>query len=613
MIELDGGIILPNGKGKGFSKPDGVSPNRWQKMKPQMWKRAYLHCLYSLPLYFGEALHSVVPKLAAKMLESTDPKNVALRFMGEMELAGYVQFERGMDERIVMPTKKFLKLELDISRAEHSAIQYPKLSDEKMPNVVIRNGDSCRNNKKILSITSHIAEEEFEINKFVHNLIKSYPPEYDNVKDMYMYDRTMNSARIMQHEKFRFPIFSDSRARHYTDTTCGFNYQGADHEKAIVIPTYAEPLTKQGYKALIESAHGYSEMNWSPLEMALHANDPEKYKEIWSQADKPYCYMACAWLIRQYWLDPTKPLPSFPPLDGRCSGLQHWSAVIRSNAITRHLGMHEEEAELDIYEKVADDWKQTLTDKEKQYATRKAAKIPVMTWGYNATMMTAMEHMDKLFGAKQKWDKDQGCFIRYGKGLDRGSASRLGVDLYKGMQNTLGPLQSAVDWVSNAAHFISSRGNPNIKWISPDGVSCMQRKIKSKDVQIGCNLSNGDRFVVDIKDFSGKIPNSAKHKSAIAPNIIHSLDATHLRMVARRLKELGLPMVFIHDSFATHANYTDVLYKIIIEEFIKLYSMNYLLCLKMYWEAEYQIELPYPPEMGDWKPESLRNLSRFFL
>jgi len=41
--------------------------------------------------------------------------------------------------------------------------------------------------------------------------------------------------------------------------------------------------------------------------------------------------------------------------------------------------------------------------------------------------------------------------------------------------------------------------------------------------------------------------------------------------------------------------------------------MNYLMCLKMFWEAEYQIELPYPPEMGDWKPESLRNLSRFFL
>ena len=38
MIELDGGIILPNGKGKGFSKPEGVSPNRWQTMIPQMWK-----------------------------------------------------------------------------------------------------------------------------------------------------------------------------------------------------------------------------------------------------------------------------------------------------------------------------------------------------------------------------------------------------------------------------------------------------------------------------------------------------------------------------------------------------------------------------------------------
>ena len=614
MIELDGGIMLPTPvKAKGFTMPEGYPRRRWDSERNDRWTRAYMHCLYTLPLHFDTALHSVVPKLAAKMLESSDPKNVALRFMGEMELAGYVHFERGMDERIVVPTRKFLNLKLDIERADHTAISYPKLEDERMPGIVIRNGDSSPNNKRVLSITTNMANQEFEINKFIKDLVDKYPPEFKKLKDMYMFDRNTNSARILQNEKFRFPIFSDSRARHYTDTTCGFTYQGADHEKAVVIPTYAEPLTKQGYKALIESAHGYSEMNWPPLEMAKHANDPEKYKETWMQADKPYSYMATAYLIRAYWLDPSVPLPSFPPLDGRCSGLQHWSAVIRSNAITRHLGMHKEEADLDIYEKVADDWKQTLPTRDHQYATRKAAKIPVMTWGYNATRMTAMEHMDKLFGAEQRWDKDQGCYIRYGKGLDRGTASRLGVDLYNGMQKTLGPLQGAVDWVSNSAHAIASKGNANIRWVTPDGFHCMQRKIKGEKVDITCMLSDGSRFDLDIKDFDNNTPNSAKHKSAIAPNVIHSLDATHLRMVARRLRELGLPMIFIHDSFATHANYTHILYDIIVEEFVKLYDMNYLMCLKMFWESEYDIVLPYPPEMGDWKPVSLQGLTRFFL
>jgi len=616
VIKLDGGIILPTPiKAKGFERNEksGISDWKWRQMKPDMWRRAYLHCLYTLPLHFDDALHSVVPKLAANMLEASEPKNVALRFIGEMELAGYVRFERGMDERIVVPTKKFLKLELDINRAEHGTIRYPKLLDQEIPESPIRNGVSDDFNKEVTSITTKMASEVFEINRFIKDLVDKYPPEFKKLKDKYMFDRSTNSVDILLDQKFRFPYFSDGRGRHYTDTTCGFNPQGADHEKAIVIPTYAEPLTESGFDALIETAHGYSEIEWDVWEMMKHANKPEETKDTWMQADKPYCYMACAYLVRQYILDPSKPLPAFIPLDGRCSGLQHWSAVIRSNAITRHLGMHEEEAELDIYEKIAHDWKQTLSNRDQKYATRKAAKIPVMTWGYNATMMTSMEHMDKLFGASQVWDAEQGAYVRVGKGIDRKEAARLGVDLYKGMQDTLGPLQGAVDWVSKSAHKIASIGNANIKWITPDGFTCQQRKIKGVVVDINCTLSDGSRFQLDIKDFDGCIPNSAKHKSAIAPNIIHSLDATHLRMVARRLDKLGLPMIFIHDSFATHCNYRDVLYKIIVEEFVKLYDTNYLAELKEYWEYTYRIELDESPDLGDWKPQSIQGLTQFFV
>lgn len=614
MIELDGGIMLPlPEKAKGFTRPDNMNGKRWKEEKPKVWERAYTHCLYSLPLYFGLPLHSVVPKLAKRMLESTDPMNVALRFMGEMELAGYIRFDRGFDERVVEPTRKFLKLDLDIERAEHNTIQYPITTGGEIPLAPIRNGISNDKNKELAAITTTMANEEFEINKYIKDLVEKYPPEFEKLSDKYMFDRSTTSTDLLKEERFKFPYFLDSRSRMYTDTTCGFNPQGADHEKAVVIPTYVEPLTEVGFNALIETAHGYSEIEWDAWEMAKHANKPEETRETWIQADKPYCYMACAYLIRQYILDPTQPLPAFIPLDGRCSGLQHWSAVVRSNAITRHLGMHKDEADLDIYEKIAEDWKQTLPPGEHKYATRKAAKIPVMTWGYNATMMTSMDHMGKLFGAKQKWDDDLGEYVTYGEGLARADTSRLGVDLYRGMQDTLGPLQAAVDWVSDGATKIASDGNVNIKWVTPDGFTCMQRKVKGERKQLQCNLSGGKVFELEIQDFSAQIPNTGKHRSAIAPNVIHSLDATHLRMVARRLKELGLPMIFIHDSFATHCNYRETLYTIIVEEFIKLYSTNYLVDLKGYWEAEYDVELDAPPELGDWKPESLQGLTRFFL
>jgi DNA-directed RNA polymerase len=614
MIELSGGIMLPiPKKAKGFTRPDDFPRRRWDKEKTERWERAYLHCLYSLPLHFELPLHSVVPRLAKKMMESTDPFNVALRFMGEMELAGYVKFDRGMDERIVVPTKKFLDLDLDFDRAPESAITLPKLCKEDIPRAPIRGGIASAKNKEVTRITSDMAGEEMEINEYVYDLLKEFPPVFKKPSCKYMYTRAMSCAEQFLEKSFYFQMFLDSRSRMYADTTCGFNPQGADHEKALCIPTYKERLTDDGFKALVEAAHGYSEIEWAVDAMAEMARNPKKWESTWKKSDKPYSFMACARLISLYLDSPDMPLPAFIPLDGRCSGLQHWSAVVRSNAITKHLGMHKEEAEQDIYEKVASDWLATLDSEWHFMATRKAAKIPVMTWGYNATMMTSMEHMDKLFGAEKFWDKDLCEYVIVGDGLERAVTGAKGADLYRRLNETLGPLRAAVDWVSDCATAIAKYGNVDVRWITPDGFEAIQRKVKGEKKDLDCTLSDGSRFTLDIMDFTKDIPNTAKHRSAIAPNVIHSLDATHLRMVARRLAKLGLPMIFIHDSFATHCNHREALYNIIVETFIELYSDNYLSKLYEFWTEFYGVEISEPPIMGDWEPASLKGLRRFFL
>jgi len=613
MIELDRGITLPlPKKAKGFARPEGVSDWKWRQLKPEVWKRAYQHCLYSLHLHFELPLHSVVPRISKKMLEASDPFNVALRFIGEMQNAGYLKLDKGFDQRLVMPTKKLLDLNLGEMEAPDTSVKMPKLCNEDIPRAPIRGGVSSAANRQVVKVTSDMAHEKFEVNEYIYKLLQQFPPTFDEVGSEYMFNRAMTSANKMLGEVFRFPYFLCSRSRMYTDTTCGFSPQGADHEKALVIPTYKESLTREGFDALLETANGYSEQEWTVQEMACHATDPTLYEEVWRTADKPYSYMACANLIRRYLINPSEPLPAFIPLDGRCSGLQHWSAVVRSNAITRHLGMHKDEADRDIYEKVSDDWRATLPPEHHIYATRKAAKIPVMTWGYNATMMTSMEHMDKLFGAKKVWCKDTAAYVITGEGLERAMTGSMGADLYRRLNETLGPLRGAVDWVSNCATSIACYGNVEIHWLTPDGFEAMQRKVKGERRQIMAHLSNGEELYLEILDFTKDIPNTAKHRSAIAPNIIHGMDATHLRMVARVLKDLGLPMVFIHDSFSTHCNYRSTLYKIILDTFIELYSRNYLKDLYDFWTERYGVELTLPPEMGDWKPESIRELDSFF-
>ena len=64
-----------------------------------------------------------------------------------------------------------------------------------------------------------------------------------------------------------------------------------------------------------------------------------------------------------------------------------------------------------------------------------------------------------------------------------------------------------------------------------------------------------------------------KMASSIAPNVIHSLDAAHIRMVATAAAEEQMhSLAMIHDSFGCHATDAGRFFQIIREQFVLLYS-----------------------------------------
>ena len=61
--------------------------------------------------------------------------------------------------------------------------------------------------------------------------------------------------------------------------------------------------------------------------------------------------------------------------------------------------------------------------------------------------------------------------------------------------------------------------------------------------------------------------------NAIIPNIIHSLDASHLMNVVISAKDKKINYVLpIHDCFGTHPNKLNELERLVKQEFIKIYS-----------------------------------------
>jgi DNA-directed RNA polymerase len=82
--------------------------------------------------------------------------------------------------------------------------------------------------------------------------------------------------------------------------------------------------------------------------------------------------------------------------------------------------------------------------------------------------------------------------------------------------------------------------------------------------------------------------------NGIAPNFIHSLDATHLVMTTCKLPK-DLNLCVIHDSFATHATDIETLRGILKGTFVELYDgRNYL--------QELRDSLPELPEGHEGYP-----------
>jgi DNA-directed RNA polymerase len=66
-----------------------------------------------------------------------------------------------------------------------------------------------------------------------------------------------------------------------------------------------------------------------------------------------------------------------------------------------------------------------------------------------------------------------------------------------------------------------------------------------------------------------------KHKarSAVAPNVIHSMDGAHLLLTVLAAKDEGYSsFALIHDSFGVHAGKTERFFTIIREAFVEMYE-----------------------------------------
>lgn len=439
------------------------------------------------------------------------------------------------------------------------------------------------------------------------------------------------ASEYTKYNKFWYVWYYDSRGRAYP-TTSGFNPQGADISKGLLVPHESKALGRTGwYWFRVNGANRYGHdkvsyddrVKWvdEQKEFFLRAaNDPMSHTDVWGGADKPWQFLA--WLFEYLdalaWEALGRDISTYRsriPVgrDGTCNGLQHFSAMLRDATGGAHTNLLPSSKPADIYTAVAkvctaslrkadDDpfgWLPYIDEHGEGSVPRKLAKRPVMTLPYGSTRQSCTKYIFEYIMATDR---------EYFDGNFKASCW-LTPYMWESIGEVVVAARDAMKWLQRAAGVLSKANEP-ITWKASDGFPVYMGTRVINSTKIETQL--GGRFQLRIGNFTDDIDRN-RQRNGVAPNFVHSQDAAHMRAVVRQCRAEGIaPLAFIHDDFGTHAADTERLGEIIRDTFVDLYEKHDPLhaLAEQYENTEYELE-PIP-DYGTLDLQSVRRSEYLF-
>lgn len=379
-----------------------------------------------------------------------------------------------------------------------------------------------------------------------------------------------------------FPHSFDFRGRVYP-IPVGLSPQGSDAVKSMLEYKDGEKLTLEGANwafAYLASLYGEDKL---PFEERV-----EKGKELlttsYLEADEPYQFLAHQRELLRLLDNPDYEFKGRIHLDACNSGSQFTSIItgdksgcLATNVIPTETENGQErldaymlvaekalELNIEMLEKETDESKLLILNVTKNLLEEKGRKIckkPVMVSNYGGTEGGRAEILWNLM-RELKVDR---------KLITKANASIFAKIIGTSIVGTLKGGKEFERYIQKMNNIISRTGQP-IKWRTSDGFYVVHKKNKElKWKQFSCLVPGARRKTTINKKIFSKDLSSAKMRSSISPNYIHSLDAELLRRIALRMDEYGVEYTdWIHDSFGCHPNYVDMLLDITREELLEL-------------------------------------------
>ena len=221
--------------------------------------------------------------------------------------------------------------------------------------------------------------------------------------------------------------------------------------------------------------------------------------------------------------------------DGTCNGLQHMAAITGSRETAESVNC------------VASTWSDTPSDIYGVIATvaaemaagdvsaliakygRDMAKNPVMIVGYGAGEETVIANTAKFISKK-------------GENVELAEA--VGKAYMAALEVKAAAVKSFTSAITRRMDMAMQAGLTSAQWTTADGFVCDIEYTSIEDSRIRAGAFNA------VKAGAVGRLDEVKTRGAMAPNLIHSVDAAHLRMVVNNVDH---ELVTVHDSIGSHA------------------------------------------------------------
>lgn len=479
-------------------------------------------------------------------------------------------------------------------------------------------------------------EDEDTVKAWKLDMYKYYKKNNGLVGKRCRVESVMSFAKnFRKYDQIYFPCNVDFRGRIYPIPA--YNFQGDDIVKGLLCFANGDDVSNdetaiKWLKVNLANHYGLDKagfgerIKWVDSNMSvlrMIARDPVANYELWCNADCPIQFLAaCLDFIGV--IDRKEPSHTKVSFDGSCSGIQHYSAMFRDEIGGKAVNLIPDDKVNDIYKIVADkvilvaqndaiNGTDNVIDPEtgnvtvgtkdlanewlKFGITRSIVKRCVMTFPYGSKSYGFQNHIyDDHVKDTLLLEATEFRAVPFTR--PRQSAIYLGTLVFEAVKTSVVKAYEGMEWLRDIAGRCSLREAP-VWWVTPSGFYAYQDYRKEAPLRIQCIFREGITIRGRVR-LSYNLPtedqNKIKQANSIAPNFIHSLDASHMHLNLLLAKEAGIKNLgMVHDDFGTSAKDADKMFNLIRETFVGLYSQD--IVGDLYKQFAF-FKIPEPPEKG---------------